>query len=334
MPQLVHQRYGADLRNKTLASIKSEISSAMSSLLEELSSIEESRVLRAGSGGRSSQHTRSFPSRDRSRNQPTRNQQSRKSCTLCKTAGRPHNSHWLTGCPFLPAGDRDAMSRATICEDEDDGESDGDGEERCARATGEFDPYLDDVPQSQSRRVKNMASPILDVLHNSSTMHITIDSGSTANMIREDTARKHGITIYPSTQKAGQADGISKLDTVGEAHFMVQRDNDTLCFDGLVVKTLGDDILGGIPFMHDNDIGVRPFKSHIILGGSKIIKYDTRGVCEPMVRRTNPSFVLRAPPHQTILLPGESLSLKTPPEAVPNSSWALEPRSDISSRDI
>ena len=33
LPQLVKQRYGADLRNKTLSSLKTEISQAMSSLI-------------------------------------------------------------------------------------------------------------------------------------------------------------------------------------------------------------------------------------------------------------------------------------------------------------
>lgn len=42
LPALVKQRYGADLRNRTLASIKPEISQAMSSLLSELESSEES----------------------------------------------------------------------------------------------------------------------------------------------------------------------------------------------------------------------------------------------------------------------------------------------------
>ena len=52
-----------------------------------------------------------------------------------------------------------------------------------------------------------------------------------------------------------------------------------------------------------------------------------------MVRRTNLSYTLRAPQHQTVLLPGESINLKTPLEALPNSVWALEPRSDSSTRN-
>ena len=71
--QLVKQRYGPELRNKTVASLKSEISIAMSPLLDELKSIEENRVLRTATP---------FPTRPRS-SHPKR---AVKSCILCKTA--------------------------------------------------------------------------------------------------------------------------------------------------------------------------------------------------------------------------------------------------------
>ena len=325
LPQLVQQRYGAELRDKTLASIKSEISSAMSALLDELSSIEESRVMRTGHGSSNFRDVRTNSRDVRTNSRDVRGNQSRKSCTLCKAARRPHNTHWLTECSFLPESDRRAFSRSTTCEDDENPGSDGD-EPVDANHTG-GDPYIDVIPRIV-RRVRNMASPVLDVLHSSGLLKVTIDSGSTSNMIRESICRKYGITVYPNTQTAGQADGVSKLDTVGEVHFSVELDGTPLFFDGLVVKNLGDDILGGIPFMSENDIGVRPSKSQIIIGGSDVIHYDSKGVCDPMVRRTHVSLTLRAPPCQTVLLPGESLCLKTPPEAIPNSTWAVEPRCD------
>ena len=129
-----------------------------------------------------------------------------------------------------------------MCEDNDEVEEseDFEQEDRCSRTMCESNSYLDNQPMT--RRVKNMASPILDVLYNGDRMNITVDSGSTSNMIREDVVRRHGITIFPCGQKAGQADGVSKLDTIGEVHFTVLRDGKPMLFDGLVVKTLGDDI--------------------------------------------------------------------------------------------
>ena len=70
LPGLVKQRYGTELRDKTLASIKAEISQAMSSLLESLNSnnIEETtRVMRSGPFPVSSQQQNqrnSYPSRN------------------------------------------------------------------------------------------------------------------------------------------------------------------------------------------------------------------------------------------------------------------------------
>ena len=64
LPKLIKQRYGTELRSRTLASIKPEISLAMSSLLDELHSSEDTRVFRAGfSTPRTKQRTyaRHFP---------------------------------------------------------------------------------------------------------------------------------------------------------------------------------------------------------------------------------------------------------------------------------
>ena len=282
LPQLVKQRYGPELRNKTLASLKSEISQALSSLLDELATAEESKVFRTGAGYRQSNVR-----------QRSTNKQSRKNCVLCEAAGRPHNNHWLSSCSFLPQEDKRALARATNCESDDDEDEDDDELADEATARSRRSAFLDVVPHT-CRRVDNMASPVLDVLFNKSkTLKVTLDSGSTANMIHGAIAKFCGLKIYPASQSAGQADGVSKLNTVGEVHFSVIRDGRKLVFSGLVVKDLSDDILGGIPFLYKNDIGIRPAKSQIIIGGTEIIPYDAKGVCAPMIRRTESTFVVQ-----------------------------------------
>ena len=47
LPMLVKQRYGTELRSQTLASLKPEISQALDSLLDEIHSSAESKVLRS-----------------------------------------------------------------------------------------------------------------------------------------------------------------------------------------------------------------------------------------------------------------------------------------------
>ena len=86
LPLLVKQKYGSELRNKTLASLKPEISQALGSLLDELRSIEDTKAMRTGITT-----PRSHPNSDRG--QPRRRHFL--SCILCKTAGRPHNTHNL-----------------------------------------------------------------------------------------------------------------------------------------------------------------------------------------------------------------------------------------------
>ena len=46
LPELVKQRFGAELRNQTVASLRPEISQSLNSLLDELRSIEDTRALR------------------------------------------------------------------------------------------------------------------------------------------------------------------------------------------------------------------------------------------------------------------------------------------------
>lgn len=46
LPGLVKQRYGTELRSRTLASLKPEISQALDSLFEEIRSTADSKVLR------------------------------------------------------------------------------------------------------------------------------------------------------------------------------------------------------------------------------------------------------------------------------------------------
>ena len=314
LPALVKQRYGSELRNKTLASIKTEISQAMSSLLEELSTIEDAKVFRA--------NARSFSNKPSTFKQSSSYDRgaSKMSCVLCKTAGRPSNSHWLSQCKFLPPEDKRAMTRSSKCdEDDEEAESELEDEE-------EENAYVDSR-RTVVRRVGNIPSPVLDFLFGQSVVKATLDSGATANLILEAFARKIGVKIHPNTQEAGQADGVSHLDTVGEVHLSMTRNGKTFKFDGLVVTRLNDDVLAGMPFLVKNDVGIRPSKSLIIIDGTEKVKFDAQGRCEPMIRRTS-SYLLKAPKNRSVVLHGEALTVDIPEEAPEGESWAVEPRFD------
>ena len=101
LPALVKQRYGADLRSQTIASIKPEISQALDSLLDEIQSTDDAKVLRTAFQ-QSSLNTRrrqTTPLPPRTTKTPT------KCCPLCKQADRQHQ-HYLSKCPYLPIEDK------------------------------------------------------------------------------------------------------------------------------------------------------------------------------------------------------------------------------------
>ncbi|KAK3747364.1 hypothetical protein QZH41_005271 [Actinostola sp. cb2023] len=101
IPKLVKQHYGTELRSRTLASIKPEISQALSSLLDEIRAVDDTKVLRAGA----TPYTRqTYKPVARTPIRP--NRRPLKSCPLCKQAGRKSHNHFLSECNFLPERDR------------------------------------------------------------------------------------------------------------------------------------------------------------------------------------------------------------------------------------
>ena len=103
LPAIVKQRYGPELRFKTLASLTPEISQALDSLLDEIRNNNDAKVLRTAFKGRPQ-----FPSSNISKDL----RKVSKIYPLCKQAGRPRYNHFLSACRYLPPEDRQFMSRA------------------------------------------------------------------------------------------------------------------------------------------------------------------------------------------------------------------------------
>ena len=105
------------------------------------------------------------------------------------------------------------------------------------------------------------------------------------------------------------------MDVIGEVHCSLARGQWIFELDALVVRQQDVDILVGNPFMVRNDIGVRPAKRQIEIGGTAIISYSSpsRHTRQPNVWRTQ-SFLLRNP-IRTVVLPGKYVQFSTPSEA-------------------
>jgi hypothetical protein len=109
LPRLVKQRYGTELRSRTLATLKPEISQALDSLLEELKNTEDARAMR----------TQLSSVKKASSNQ--------KICPLCKAFGRP-STHFLSKCVYLPHSDKKYFAKARKIMETEGDPNDGDNE--------------------------------------------------------------------------------------------------------------------------------------------------------------------------------------------------------------
>ena len=116
LPALVKQSYGSELRSKTLASLKPEISQALDSLLEEIHSIADTKVLRTTTSRFRQPSSCASP---KPSPQPWATTKHPKSCPLCKQASR-NDLHFLSSCPYLPPDDRTFLSRSRLMSTFDD----------------------------------------------------------------------------------------------------------------------------------------------------------------------------------------------------------------------
>ena len=113
LPWPIKQRYGTELRSRTLASIKPEISQALESLLNEIHTSEDVKIMRSASFQRPSQQWRKSGGFSQTMSRP-RASHSSPSCPLCKQASCHQFSHYLSSCPNLPESDHRFMSRARM----------------------------------------------------------------------------------------------------------------------------------------------------------------------------------------------------------------------------
>ena len=324
LPRLVKQRYGTELRSRTLASIKPEISQALNSLLEEIRASDDAKILRTAVS--TSYRRPGDKSIGRYKETPKHTRQE-KTCPLCKQAGRTQVRHFLSECEYLPDSDRryivKARQIARILDEDNEADNNIDTD---------FNDGSSEIPTPEpvAYRVQTRQSPYFDVFHSHHVIRVTVDSGATGNMIRHSTAKRLSAKISSSAQSVHQADGSSTLQVIGETRISFTRDNREFKFEGLVIENLDVEVLAGTPFMETNDIAVRPARREVLIGDDLVYKYGstTPKGPNPVARR---AFVLRAPSPSKTIWPGEYLELKLPDDVEPDAEYAIEPRMDAPS---
>ena len=355
LPSLIRQRFSTQLREKTVFSIREEISDAIPILLEEVENREglisrtyEGVVNRSG-GFRKGRSAGNYESK---RRKGHFNSNKRK-CCLCEASGRQSSNHYLSSCPFLPSDDKRflARGREVILGEEDD---DQDNEESLVEESFKptigivdvipkqgshsyeytegyinyesEDPSSGQVSDACSKRVDVIPSPVIRVSVRGKQSDITADCGAEADLIAEEEARRLDIEIMPTKQRAKMADGKSQLHIVGEAHFSARRGHHVLEFKGLVVRHLDTPILAGMPFLLRNDISINYRTNTISLGSCCKVVYS--GV--KVSRSRSGASVLRVS-GQTCILPGEEVAFQLPKEVCNGEPVALEPRTTVPS---
>ena len=279
LPALVKQRYATELRNKTLASIKPEISQALDSLLEELrSSADDTRVLRSqpprssyGRYQRNQSSSGNSKPRDPSSSNP-------RYCSLCKSAGfSGYDTHFLSQCKHISERDRKMMNtRVRLVETDERYELEDDYTVDEISETTDNSLFIDKPLPSVHRRVITRRSPHMSCFFNHYPAHVCLDSGSESSLISERFAKYADIPILPQTivQGAVQADSTSRLNVVGEVkNVKIRRGAHVFTLDALVTKDDVGDIIAGEPFLEINDIALRPSKKQIIIKGQEIVPY-------------------------------------------------------------
>ena len=172
LPKLVKQRYGSELRHKTLSSLKPEISLALDSLLEELNTLQESKAFRSATTYKHQfQHKQN------------------KFCVLCKEKGRRYNNHNLWECSLIPESDKRSRPTArfrAINEGPDEEDVDIRHE-----SSGHEEPIpYGMLDQHDIAAVDIVQSPYLFAYYKSEPVKMVIDTGATTSLMRASLATR------------------------------------------------------------------------------------------------------------------------------------------------
>ena len=306
LPALVKQRYATELKNKSLASIREEISESLDALLAELSG-ENAAVSRL-----------SYKSQNnRSRNYDSKSSP-QKFCILCSSNNRIAN-HYLSQCKFLPESDRKFMlkSRTRGIDVEDGNESFESVTERVTVSPIESE-------KTEVKRIDIERSPVLFAKYEKHYVPLTIDSGAQSNVINKSFAKHIGVPINRTSHTATQADGKT-LPVDGEVHCTFKFKNHELRFNGLVAAGLKDDVLAGAPFLSANDVFPRPARNEIHIGDKEVVKYDSSAKTTASMQNRIITNILRISA-QTVLYPGDSVDVIVPDDLQNSDFVAIEPR--------
>ena len=228
MRDLVTQRFSKELRNATYASIWPEISLSIDSFLKDLSDESASAsVCRYDSSSdyppqkyaESNRPWRGRGSTPRFRGTLPHRSQGNRRCDYCRLTGRrAYETHNIEDCLFLKK-ERPTASRAVEVEEEYDDHY------------AEFLEVYDESPgEDNSRKViinkiTTEDSPVLPLFRGKKTFPVTLDTGGTTTIVDGGTAEELECNLFPTQQRAFQADGVTELTVLGTTHSLTHKED-------------------------------------------------------------------------------------------------------------
>ena len=337
---LVTQRFGTELRNNSYASLWPEISRSVDSLLKELS--EDGTVCRFNDSrfheSRSDQprfQPRSRGSFTRSRGMPSaRSSLPARQCDYCRVLNRrAFNTHTIDECLFLKK-ERPSSGSSRAFEVDDYDRHQDEFYEVYSEEVNKITPAVS-VQTHIINAVTVYSSPVMSVYHKNAMYQVMLDTGGSCNAFDEETSRSLNCQIYPTFQRARMADGVTELEVVGEASVVFTRNNMNLEFNALVCKMVGPSIIGGMPFLVQNDISLRPAKNEVTIAGKHTITCAPKQAPHDPVSRMRriDCYTVRCPTSE-IVYPGEEATFQLPSQMSDDSKVAVEPRHDNSHNQL
>ena len=345
LPMHVSNVYSQELQTKSLKDLQPRICEQVDDLLRQVEekletnegvSASYSRFNRSGQYQRPQvpkQHSfqKSFQ-KPRSNTLPGDFPQNRKvrfkACDICKSLNLPFVGHDTHLCPNVSPDDRASVMKSFSV---DLGE-----EENFDDYPTEYkveEEYYDDAPSAQNQndahevvniqRVSVMRSPAFNCKVNNNKLDApaVLDSGATGSMMELDIVEQANIRVYPTSHLAEQADGLSKLNVVGEVHTNITLDNDlTLPISAVVVTSLKEGILIGTPFMKEHKMVIDFGNDSIRIRGREIFFKDMIAKPRKTLLKANVSRVV---------FPGESMEFEIPANFAKDKEVAIEPRDNL-----
>ena len=161
----------------------------------------------------------------------------------------------------------------------------------------------------QCNFIQPISSQILTVFTlDKKPVHIELDSNATVNYIRLDAAKAFNFKIVPNSQLSLLADGITKLPAVGEINEVFFRNEWSVTFHAVVVKTLHTQLIGGTVFLKNNSI-LQDFNKNTIQIANKYIVPSTSAA---MLMPIQPYSHLCTLNSTKVLLPQQTLTVPVP----------------------